>query len=317
MDFFTHLLIGALLSVFVVKPFGSEFILLAMFMAILPDLDVFLEFSKKIRSSLMLSHKGMSHSIFTGLALSAIVGFFLSTLWSESLFLVWITGFLFYSLHLFLDYLGASKIPLFYPLTKKRFRFIVERAINPLMMLVSISITIVYCILFFVAPRIFYSETLSVLIFMLFIIYFLYRVLSKIVIQARLPEHQRYIPGILPFTYTIYEIKKSKFSFDYRLIKKRQFRSKEIDLVNSSIVKGSLEMELLEKALLMRFRYTFFLKWEALIPIIKQDDKHITVILFLGESFARETAYYLKMLVLNDSLEIIEISDGFDKVFKL
>ena len=104
-----------------------------------------------------------------------------------------------------------------------------------------------------------------------------------------------YIPGILPFTYLIYENKKSEEIISFKLIKKFQFRSKNSNLIESEINLFSNEMKLFERAILLSKKYPFFSKWEFVIPVIKKDEKNINVILFLAESFTSGRAYSLKI----------------------
>ncbi len=137
MDYFTHNLIGFLLSFFTLKSLGLPFIIFGGIMAILPDLDVFLEPIKIFRNSKLLSHKGISHSFFGAFIISAITGGIFSIITGELYIISWIIGFSFYSLHVILDFLVASKIPLLFPFSKRRFRFFIDRAINPFLAIIS------------------------------------------------------------------------------------------------------------------------------------------------------------------------------------
>ncbi|MBA7691322.1 hypothetical protein ES703_99865 [subsurface metagenome] len=106
----------------------------------------------------------------------------------------------------------------------------------------------------------------------------------------------QYIPGIFPFTYLVYENKKSEENISFKLIKKFQFRSKNSKLIESEIKMFSNEMKLFEKAVLVSKKYSFFSKWEFIIPVIKKDEKNVIVILFLAESFTSGRVYSLKVV---------------------
>ncbi|MEJ2252737.1 MAG: metal-dependent hydrolase, partial [Candidatus Lokiarchaeota archaeon] len=87
----------------------------AIFMGALPDLDVFLNPLNKIYKSEAFSHKGGSHSFTAALLVSFLFGFSISIIFKLSLILYWIIGLLFYSLHIILDTLASSRVPIFYP----------------------------------------------------------------------------------------------------------------------------------------------------------------------------------------------------------
>ena len=115
MDIFSHFLIAMLLSVYFMSSFSQELIIFAGLMAVLADFDVFLHFFKIVRKSKLLSHKGISHSFFAALVISSMAAGIFSLITGENFLIAWMIGFLFYSLHVILDGLAASKIPLFYP----------------------------------------------------------------------------------------------------------------------------------------------------------------------------------------------------------
>jgi len=117
------------------------------------------------------------------------------------------------------------------------------------------------------------------------------------------------IPGILPFTYLVYENKKTEETISFKLIKKFQFRSKNSKLIESEIKLFSNEMKLFEKAVLLSKKYSFFSKWEFIIPVIKKDEENIIVVLFLAESFMSGRVYSLKIefdLVKNKLVNEVE-----------
>lgn len=313
MDFFSHLLIGILVSIFLLNSFSREFLIYASIMAFLPDFDTFLESFKSIRKSKLLSHKGVSHSFFAAFIVSAISGSLFFLLTGKSFFLAWMIGFLFYCFHVILDFLTASKIPLFYPFSKKRFRFFIDRAINLFLAIISIVLFLIYITSYFLLPKlIFYYLAFSFLIFYLF--YLSYKISTKTWLKIRLPKNHYYIPGILPFVYFIYENHNSETKLSFKLTKKYQIISKTLKIIETEIVINSEEMEFYNKAKSLSEKYIFFWKWDAIIPMICKNDKEITVLLFLAESFASGHAYSLEVVFDRNSKEVIHESDGFGNV---
>jgi len=295
MDFFSHFLIGIIISIFTLNEFSFSIVLYAAVMSVLADFDIILEPLQLIKKSNLLAHKGISHSFFYAAIVTSLTGSIFSIITGEQFFLAWLIGFLFYSLHNILDFLTASKIPILYPLSKKRYRFFIDRAINIFLATISGSIILFYFIIFFLWPELFFSHLVNYILGF-YVVYFTYRILTKIWVQFRLPKNMYFIPGILPFTYLVYENKKSEENVSFKLIKKCQFRSKNSNLIESEINLFSNEMKLFERAILSSKKYPFFSKWEFIIPIINNDEKNIIVILFLAESFTSGHVYSLKIV---------------------
>jgi len=295
MDFFSHFLIGILISIFTLNKLSFSIVLYAGVMSVLADFDIILEPLQLIKKSNLLAHKGISHSFFYAAIITAITGSIFSIITGEQFFLAWLIGFLFYSIHNILDFLTASKIPILYPLSKKRYRFFIDRAINIFLATISGSIILFYFIIFFLWPELYFSNLVNYFLGF-YIVYFTYRILTKIWVQFRLPKNMYYIPGILPFTYLVYENQKLEEIISFKLIKKFQFRSKNSKLIESEITLFSNEMKLFERAILSSKKYPFFSKWEFIVPVIEKDEKNIIVILFLAESFISSRMYSLKIV---------------------
>ncbi|TFG30511.1 MAG: metal-dependent hydrolase [Promethearchaeota archaeon] len=313
MDFFSHFLIGIFIAIFALSSLGEDFVILAAVMAFLPDFDIFLEFFRSIRKSKLLTHKGVSHSFFSAFIISAISGLIFSLITGLSFILAWLVGFIFYSLHVVLDGLAASKIPLFYPFSKKRFRFFIDRAINPYLALTSGIIIIFYMIVYNISPEIYYSNLTNYLL-VFYLCYLAYRFLSRLWIQGRLPKNFMMIPGVLPFTYYVYENHNSDTKLSFKLTKNYQFSSKKIDILQTEIPFNSEEMEFFELAKSLSENYIFFSKWEAVMPMIWNNEYWITVLLFLAESYASGSAYSFEVVFDKKSKRVIHKSDGFGYV---
>ena len=137
MDIFTHTLMGVLVGIFTLTKLSPEAIILLWVMSYLPDFDVLLEPFQRIKKRYFLSHKAASHSSLIGLIFTGIVSIFISVVRNVSFLQVWIAGFIGYAIHVSLDLFTASKIPIFYPISKKEYRFIADKAINPLLAIFS------------------------------------------------------------------------------------------------------------------------------------------------------------------------------------
>jgi len=311
MDFFSHFLIGVIISIFTLNEFSFSIVLYAGVMSVLADFDIILQPLQLIKKSNLLAHKGISHSFFYAGIVTAITGGIFSIITGEQFSLAWLIGFLFYSMHNILDFLTASKIPIFYPLSKKRYRFFIDRAINIFLATISGSIILFYFIIFFLWPELFFSHLVNYILGF-YVVYFTYRILTKIWVQFRLPKNMYFIPGILPFTYLVYENKKSEENVSFKLIKKCQFRSKNSKLIESEINLFSNEMKLFERAILLSKNYPFFSKWEFVIPVIKKNEKNINVILFLAESFTSGHAYSLKIVFDLVKNKLVNEVEGFN-----
>lgn len=311
MDFFSHFLIGILISIFTLNKLSFSIVLYAGVMSVLADFDIILEPLQLIKKSNLLTHKGISHSFFFAAIITAITGSIFSIITGEQFFLAWLIGFLFYSMHIILDFLTASKIPILYPLKKKRYRFFIDRAINIFLATISGSIMLFYFIIFIIWPELYFSNLVNYFLGF-YVVYFTYRILTKIWVQFRLPKNMYYIPGIFPFTYMVYENKKLEEILSFKLIKKFQFRSKNSKLIESEIKLFSNEMKLFEKAVLLSKKYSFFSKWEFIIPIIKKDEKNIIVILLLAESVISGHMYSLKIVFDLVKNKLVKEVEGFN-----
>ena len=116
---------------------SPEAIILLWVMAIFPDIDIFIEPFIKKRNLYFLSHKAASHSYIIGIVITGIISALISYFRGVQFAEIWIAGFIGFSIHVSLDFFGASKVPIFYPFSKMEFRIIADRAINPLLALFS------------------------------------------------------------------------------------------------------------------------------------------------------------------------------------
>jgi membrane-bound metal-dependent hydrolase YbcI (DUF457 family) len=311
MDSFTHFLIGLLISGFALYPFGIGMVLYMAIMAIAPDFDVVFESFKFIRRHVNLSHKGISHSYVFAVAITAVTGGIFSLFTQIPFLYVWPLGFLFYGLHITLDFLAASKTPIFYPISKKRYRFFIDRAINFNLFLISLAIMLSYVIIFFLWPP-FTLIVFSYYVAGFYIIYFSWRIVMKVYFKVTLPSSHRFIPGITPFSYYIYSTKTENEEKHFKLVKRSIFTSNPTILLDTKLKLNSIQANFYDKSLLLAKDYAFFSKWEDRIPYISEYDNTINVTILLAESYFRNSGYGLQVQFNKTSNEIISQSEGFN-----
>ncbi len=312
---------GVLAGLFSLTRLSPEAIILMWIMTFLPDFDVFLEPLQKIRKMYFLSHKAGSHSFFTGILFNGVVVFILSLFRNIKFFEVWFAGSIGYGIHVSLDFFAASKIPIFYPILKKEFRFIAERAVNPILMAFSFINILVLIAFYFTLP--YYQVLMNLAFFYLYVylIYFGIRTYLRIVIQLRIPKNQKYIPGFLPFYYLIYEKNITNNSVTFNLRKNFVFSSKKQDLINQTVSKVSGEFTFFELAKQISQQYRFYHKWSFVIPFFYENKDSVNVVLILAESFSQSvqhksfkrnnSSYYISIIFNKNTKQVISKSEGF------
>jgi len=186
------------------KEVTLDYFFLAIFFAVMPDLDIFLAPLRRIIKSKYLEHRGGSHSYIIGIIVSFFYSLISSSLTPRPFFLVWIIGISFYSLHVSMDMLTTTKIPYLFPLSKKEHSFYVEKAGSFFTFVNSIILLILPAFLFRLFAEIFFIQLYINIYTYFFIIYYCYRIMSKIFVSRTLDDNQKYFPGILPFYFKIY-----------------------------------------------------------------------------------------------------------------
>jgi len=88
MDFFTHLVVGALMYLLFMRDVTLDFLFIAIFFSVLPDLDIFLMPLKRIFNSNYFEHRGGSHSYIIGIIVASIFGGLLFFLRQRPFFIV-------------------------------------------------------------------------------------------------------------------------------------------------------------------------------------------------------------------------------------
>lgn len=314
MDFFTHLLVGVLSALFLLRPFPPEFIMLGGIMAVVPDLDVFIDPMGKRFKKYYLTHRGGSHSYVVGFFISIFIGIIFVLIFEGDYISYLFVGTFFYGIHVTLDLFTTSNVPIFYPLSKKEFSFNIERAINFYVMIQSLLIVLTFVLLNTVSAKWGVFKMFVDFFFFYYLFYFGYKLLTKIYVQYRLPENSFFIPGLLPFVYFTYHRNKKSGSSIYKLKKKIQFIKKSRTVYSNEILDNSKNVEYLAKTMDLSKAFRFFSKWDGIMPYIVENSNQITVYLALAESYHHKNAYYVRASFDKNTGKIISIRDNFDLI---
>ncbi len=315
MDFFTHFLMGLLIGIAGVSPPRLDFLLFAGIMGLVPDFDAFLKPLQKKSDSLLFRHRGASHSYVVAFMLGLPFGGIMTLITGEPLLFTWSQSVIFICVHLTLDLITTSKIPCFYPISKKQFRLVAERAINPFLMLYSFIIMIFYLTFSNIGLNNEIIISTGKILLWIYLAYFSYRILTKLYVQLTLPKGSSFLPGTLPFRYFIYDVQKLEGKTLFKISRKYQFRAKTVKLIESFIVEDSIEMKFYKIALdnASNLKYHFFSKWRSRIPLIWKEGESLNVMIILTESLSSKHCYFIKMTFdLKNGGQLISKSDGFD-----
>ncbi len=308
MDIFTHFVFGSLIYILFLKEVTLDYIYLAIFFSILPDLDIFITPLKRIFKSNYLEHRGGSHSYIIGIIISLILSIIYSILTQQLFFMSWIISMSFYSLHVSMDLLTTTKIPCLYPLSKKEYSFYVEKA-GSLFTLVNSGIFLILLgSLFYNSADIFFFNILINFYTSFFIIYYLYRIISKIWLSKNLEKNQKYFPGILPFYYTIYNhhIVENEISLS---IERKSHFSKTKGIKNITIFLNPVEMVLFEKVIEMCNSHYYYAKWTK-FPIFIRNEEIFSIRFFFLETMMRKRTMYIQFDFGKFTQQLIGVNRG-------
>ncbi|MFW9948097.1 MAG: metal-dependent hydrolase [Candidatus Odinarchaeota archaeon] len=312
MDLFTHLVFGALMYILFLKEVTFDYIFLAIFMSVLPDLDIFITPLKRIFKSNYLEHRGGSHSYVIGIIISAIVSAIYSPLTQRPFLIAWIIGMVFYGLHVSMDLLTTTKIPYLYPLSKKEHSFYVEKAGSLFTMVNSVTFLILLGILFHSSADIFFFGLLINFYTWFFIVYYFYRIISKVWLSLNLKSNQKYLPGILPFSYTIYSNDIVENEISLSLERKFHF-SKIKDMIKINTFLNTEELILFKKGIELCNANYYYAKW-TVFPIFIRDEEIFSIKLFFLETMMRNRTMYIQFDFVMRTLQLIGFNRGSGKI---
>jgi len=129
MDFFTHLMIGFIISTLASGSFHNSYVIFGTLMAGLPDFDVFLY---PLWKSLPITrHHGITHMIIFILIASAFIDILLAVFTGRADVFLFLLMCLTGMSHIFGDFITTWGVSPFYPLTKKYTKLNLDIAVNP------------------------------------------------------------------------------------------------------------------------------------------------------------------------------------------
>ncbi|MHA2125609.1 MAG: metal-dependent hydrolase [Promethearchaeota archaeon] len=312
MDFFTHLVFGALMYLLFLKEVTFDFFFLALFFAILPDLDIFITPFKRIFKSNYFEHRSGSHSYVIGIILAGIISGINSILTQKSFIFSWLVGIFFYGIHVSLDLLTTTKIPCLYPLSKMEYSFYVEKAGSSFTLLTSWLFITTLLIIYFYFPVI----TLLLLVIDIYtyfiLLYYLYRITARIWINSRLKDNQKYFPGVLPFYFYIFEKEQSNNSLSVLIEKRSHFSRTKLIYKNKSTL-SSIEMELFRKGTELCLNNYYYSKW-TVVPVFLRNESVFSIRFFFVEPMVRARAMYIQYDYSLSSRQDIGYHQSFGRI---
>ena len=269
-----------------------DFLVIAVFFSVLPDLDIFLMPLKRIFKSNYFEHRGGSHSYIIGIIVASMFGGLFFILRQRPFFIVWIIGSLFYGLHVSMDILTTTRIPYLFPISRKERSFNVEKAgsfftmVNSVIfligsMLISIFTTDLIGLRFFID---FYT------IFFLF--YYFYRISTKIWFSSKLNKNQKYFPGVLPFFFNIFKKEIVENELSLSIVRKSHF-SKNQEIFNTRTVLTNEEMDFFKQGMAHCNEYYYFAKWTA-VPIFTRKEGIFSIRFFFIETMIRKRTMFIQ-----------------------
>jgi len=292
MDFFTHSVFGALMYILFLKEVTFDYIFLAIFFSFLPDLDIFIMPLKRFFKSNYLEHRGGSHSYIIGIMMSAIISIIYSFLTQKSFFIAFIVGIVFYGLHVSLDLLTTTKIPCFYPISKREYCFYIEKAGSSFTFLTSWIFLIINLLIYNISPELFLFMMVINVYTYFTLFYYLYRILTKVWISLHLKENQKYFPGVFPSYYIIFESEIVHNGISLHLEKKSHFSKSKL-LYKNNVILNSDEMVLFEKGEKLRKDNYYFAKWTVL-PIFFKNEMVFSIRFFFLEPMVKARGMYIQ-----------------------
>ena len=281
MDLFTHLLVGFVMYTSVFGNMATEFLFIALLFAVLPDFDIILTPLRRWIKSDYMEHRGGSHSYLIGMIVSIVVNLIYIPITGKNFILGWLIGSIFYALHISMDLLTTTKIPVFYPISKKELSFYSEKAGSLFTMIVSFGFLAVLTPIYRMGDFPLF-RVMSYAIAIFFLVYYVYRVLLKLKISKNLTSNQKYLPGILPFYYLIYESEISENHITVKL-NKNSLLTKNQPIVDFKTAFSENEYKLYQKALQMCNEDYYRNKWTK-FPIISRENNHFSIKFFFLET---------------------------------
>ncbi|MFX0180798.1 MAG: hypothetical protein ACFE78_11450, partial [Candidatus Hodarchaeota archaeon] len=167
-------------------------------------------------------------------------------------------------------------------------------------------------ILFHSSADIFFFRLLINFYTWFFIIYYTYRIISKALLSSNLKNNQKYLPGILPFSYSIYSNDIMENEISLSLERKMHF-SKTKELANTSTVLNTEEMVLFKKGMELCNANYYYAKW-TVFPIFIREEEIFSIKLFFLETMMRNRTMYIQFDFGMRTLQLIDFNRGSGKI---
>ncbi len=309
MDFFSHILFGIVTATFAIRPFNFGWVFYAGLMAGLPDFDALLTPLNKIHKSFYFQHRGGSHSYLTAVVVAMGFAGIFSPITGENFFVTWGIGALFYCLHLSLDALTTYRTPLFYPIRKTMYKYGFERAVNPVLMFVSLGIDLWLGL----APgtEIAFQQVVAGIAIAYFS-YLGYRIMVKLVVQHRAAPGTRFFPGTLPLVYYLYQQTTTDTTVEYRFTKHVSVIHRTVELYHQKFQVGSPEFAWLQRAREVLPDGRFFGTWNCIIPILDTQGERVLVKLLYAEAYMRVAVFSVTIEFERETARVMNMRQGFE-----
>ena len=292
MDLFTHMVVGALMYLLFMRDVTLDFLAIAIFFSVLPDLDIFLMPLKRIFKSNYFEHRGGSHSYIIGIIVATIFGGLFFILRQRPFFIIWVIGSLFYGLHVSMDLLTTTRIPYLFPISRKERSFYVEKAGSFFTMVNSVTFLIVLMLIFNFSADILVLKSFIDFYTVFFLIYYFYRISSKLWFSSKLNKNQKYFPGVLPFFFVIFERDIVENEISLSLVRKSHFSKNEEIFSTKTILKDE-EMVFFEQSIAHCNEYYYFAKWTA-VPTFVRKEGIFSIRFFFIETMMRTRTMFIK-----------------------
>ena len=292
MDLFTHLVVGALMYLLFMRDVTLDFLFIALFFSVLPDLDIFLMPLKRIFKSNYFEHRGGSHSYIIGIIVASIFGGLLFILRQRPFFIIWVIGSLFYGLHVSMDLLTTTRIPYLFPISRKERSFYVEKAGSFFTMVNSVTFLIVLMLVFNFSADIIAIRFLIDFYTVFFLIYYFYRISSKLWFSSKLNKNQKYFPGVLPFFFVIFTKELVENELSLSLVRKSHF-SKNEEIFSTKTILNDEEMVFFKQSIAHYNEYYYFAKWTG-VPIFIRKEGIFSIKFFFIEPMMRRRNMFIQ-----------------------
>ncbi len=312
MDLLTHSVFGALMYILFLKEVTFEYFFIAIFFSFLPDLDIFLMPLKRKFKSNYLEHRAGSHSYIIGIMMSAIINVIYSVLTQNPFFIAFIIGMVFYGLHVSLDLLTTTKIPCFYPFSKKEYCFYIEKAGSSFTLLTSWIFLIILVLIYNISFEVFLFVMVINFYTYFFLIYYFYRIFTKVWINLHLKDNQKYFPGVLPFYFFIFEYEIAQNGISLSIEKKSHFSKSKVIYRKKSIL-DSEEMALFKEGLKLCKDNYYFAKWTVL-PIFFRIEGMFSIRFFFLEPMVKARAMYIQYDFSLLTHQVIAFNQGYGRI---